>query len=69
LRYNLRQFTDTNSVICKIIVGTRKAPSDEGAVSEADWGREKLPLSQPVRLTAPLTRGAFGSAAEKEKDI
>ena len=25
LRYNLRQFTDTNSVICKIIVGTGKA--------------------------------------------
>ena len=35
------------------------APSDEGAVSEADWGRERLPRSQPVRLTAPLTRGAF----------
>ena len=28
-------------------------------VSRSDGGREQLPLSQPVRLTAPLTRGAF----------
>ena len=28
-----------------------------------DWGREKLPLSQPARLTAPLTRGALGAPA------
>ena len=70
MKYKPPCFTDTNSVICKIIVGTGKGPpSDEGAVSEADWGRERLPLSQPVRLTAPLTRGAFGGAAEKEKDI
>ena len=27
------------------------------------------PLSQLLKLTAPLTRGAFGDAAEKEKDI
>jgi hypothetical protein len=29
-----------------------KAPSDEGAVTEGDWGREKLPLSHAVRMTA-----------------
>ena len=42
-----------------------EAPSDEGAVSEADWGREMDKYDYPsVRnqrfLTAPLTRGAFG---------
>jgi hypothetical protein len=39
-RYNLREFTDTNIVIYKIIVGGQKAPSDEGAVTAGDWGRE-----------------------------
>ena len=28
-------------------------------VSRSDGGREKLPLSHAVRVTAPLTRGAF----------
>ena len=36
-----------------------KAPSDEGAGAAGDRGREKLPLSHAVRVTAPLTRGAF----------
>ena len=29
------------------------------AVSRSDGGRERLPLSHAVRVTAPLTRGAF----------
>ena len=46
--------------ILSVSAPTYKAPSDEGAVSEADWGRDlKLPLSHAVRVTAPLTRGAF----------
>ena len=28
-------------------------------VSRSDGGRERLPLSHAVRVTAPLTRGAF----------
>ena len=39
-----------------------KPPSDEGGGSKSR--RERiLPLSQPARLTAPLTRGALGAPA------
>ena len=54
-----------------------KAPSDEGAVSEADWGRENLEvfpsfthkkqtfrfsLPQSPTATAPSSEGAFGGS-------
>ena len=55
-----------------------KAPSDEGAVSEADWGREDVKtfeflrnignipifsLPQSPSATAPSTEGALGAPA------
>ena len=43
--------------------GSALPPSDEGGgFAERRRRRERiLPLSQPVRLTAPLTRGAIGA--------
>ena len=42
--------------------GSALPPSDEGGGFAVRRRRRerRLPLSQPVRLTAPLTRGAFG---------
>ena len=34
-------------------------------VSRSDGGRERLPLSHAVRVTAPLTRGAFPARRRK----
>ena len=46
----------------KVLRTAPKPPSDEGGGSKSR--RERiLPLSQPARLTAPLTRGALGAAA------
>ena len=46
-----------------------KPPSDEGGGFAVRRRRRerKLPLSQPVRLTAPLTRGALGASAPEQQ--
>ena len=51
--------TDCPIAICRVVtmMHRTKAPSDEGAVSEADWGREKSRSLQHFSLPPPL-RGA-----------
>ena len=75
MRYNLRQFTDTNSVICKIIVGTKASlVQREVARRSRDGGivryrRKTIPQSEIRDFCQPsLHKGAL-YAAEKEKDI
>ena len=49
-------------IVYGLSTGTPKPPSDEGGGSPyGETEGEKLPLSQPDRLTAPLTRGAKGA--------
>ena len=59
-RYDIRK---ENCCLTPQAAKPPKAPSDEGAVTEGDWGREKLPLSHAVRMTTPLTRGALGAVS------
>ena len=52
MRYNLRSFTDTNSVICKIIVGAgaHDSPSyDDGNVIAGRRGRRPLQMRKGDR--------------------
>ena len=75
MRYNLRSFTDTNSVICKIIVGAKASLVErEVARRSRDGGivgyrYKTIPQSEIKDFCQPpLHKGAL-SAAEKEKDI
>ena len=54
MRYNLRQFTDTNIVICKMIVGA---------------GAHDSPLCVCGKMTLRGVEGAAPYKCEKEKDI
>ena len=74
--YKSSPFTNNSIVICKIIVGAKKAPSDEGgwARRSRDEGivrqrHKTIPQSEIKDFCQPpLGKGAL-SAAEKEKDI
>ena len=74
-RYNLREFTDTNSVICKIIVGNkaslvqREVAARKRRRRDCNVSIKTIPQSE-IRdfCQPPLHKGAL-YAAEKEKDI
>ena len=75
MRYNLLPFADTNSVICKIIVGNKASlVQREVARRSRDGGivmdRHKTIPQSEIRdfCQPPCVKGAL-SAAEKEKDI
>ena len=68
MRYNLLAFTDTNSVICKIIVGAALAPAFKRGLSPQVTGGVRS-LRLPLRAATSLTSAGGKGCTEKEKDI
>ena len=72
MRYNLALFTDTNSVICKIIVGGLASLFEGGGICEAnDGGSVVLKKGHSprhgLRRASPLPEGAKGCRRKGER--
>jgi len=72
VRYNLLAFTDTNSVICKIIVGGLASLFEGGGICEANDGRSVVRTmghspSHGLRRASPLIEGAEGCRRKGER--
>ena len=72
MRYNLSLFTDTNSVICKIIVGGLASLFEGGGICEANDGGSVVCTighspSHGLRRASPLIEGGQGMLQKRRK--